>query len=93
MRAQDSYTALNISATTAPFQLDGGRYGIVASATWGGGSVTLEMLAPDNTTYVVAATAITANGTALVDLPAGTYKLVVATATALFVSISRVSGE
>jgi hypothetical protein len=80
----------NISATTAQFQLYGGRFGIVAHGTWGGGSATLEVLADDNTTWVVAATALTADGTALVDLPPGVYRWAVATATALYLSLIRV---
>ncbi len=86
----DGKTFDNISATTGQFQLGGGRFGIIAHATWGGGSATLEVLAEDGTTWVVAATAITADGTALVDLPPGVYRWAVATATALYLSLTRV---
>jgi hypothetical protein len=44
----------------------------------GFGTVTLQVLAGDNSTYLTAATAISANGVALVDLPAGTYKFAIA---------------
>jgi hypothetical protein len=93
MRAQDGYLASNISATTGQFPLAGGRYALMASATWGGGSVTLDILGPDGTAWLVAATALIANGTALVDLPTGTYRFAVATATAVYASITRVPGE
>lgn len=86
----DGFKFSNISATTAPFSLLGGEYAITAVATWGGGSVTLEILAADNTTYVPVLVAITANSFATLDLPAGTYKLVVATATAIYVAVQKI---
>ena len=89
-RAQDGHTESNISATTSSFRLDGGRYGAEFTATWGGGSVTLQKLGPDGSTYVTAMNAWTANGTALGDLPMGDYRLAVATATAVYVRLRRV---
>jgi hypothetical protein len=44
----------------------------------GFGSVTLQTLAFDLTTYITAATAIAANGVTIVDLPAGTYRFALA---------------
>jgi hypothetical protein len=93
MRACDGYFAENIAATTAAFPLMGGLYGIDYIATWGGGSVTLQKLAGDGSTYVTAATAFAANGYVTVDLPSGTYKLVVATATGAYVNVRRIPGE
>lgn len=93
MRARDSYLANGISATTAAFALAGGLYGIDYMATWGGGSVTLQKLLGDTTTYVTAATAFAANGYVTVNLPAGTYKLAVATASGVYVQIVRIPGE
>jgi hypothetical protein len=47
----DSYHASNISATTDPFTLLGGRYGCsVKAANYG--TVKLQMLALDGSTYV-----------------------------------------
>ena len=40
----ENYYFSNISATPTSFNLKGGLYGVVASATWGGGSVTLQRL-------------------------------------------------
>jgi hypothetical protein len=59
--------------------------------TWGAttlggaaaGSVTLQRRAPDGSTYVTCATALTANGYASVYLPSGTYRLLVALASAI----------
>lgn len=93
MRARDSYTASNIAATTAAFTLAGGLYGVDASATFGGGSITLQKLAGDGSTYVTALTAFSAAGYATVNLPPGTYKIAIATASAVYVTITRIPGE
>jgi hypothetical protein len=43
----------NIAATPASFAMRGGLYSVTSrSASWGGGSATLQRLAPDNATYV-----------------------------------------
>lgn len=61
------------------------------NATWGGGSADLQMLMPDGTTYVsVLAATFTADGAKIVDLPAGTFKIVITTATAVQGSLVRV---
>jgi hypothetical protein len=94
-RARDSQTFTNISATTAAFQLQGGKYGVDAVATWGGGSAKLQRLAADGTTYlsVSSTTDFTANGFAAVDLPAGSYRFTIATASAAYLNVVRVPGE
>lgn len=80
----------NISATPATFTLRGGCYGVMVKATWGGGSVTLQRLSLDGTTYVTVLTAFSADGYAPVNLPGGTYRFLVATATAIYVEIESV---
>jgi hypothetical protein len=87
----DSKTFSNISATTAQFTLLGGTYGVTAVATWGGRSVTLQVLAPDGTTWVTALTAFAANGYGSLSLPPGQYRLAVVTATAVYASVCRVN--
>lgn len=87
----DGVTFSNISATPAAFKLQGGLYGVTAHATWGGGTVTLQRLAPDGSTYVTVLTAITADGYASVALPNGTYRLLVATATAIYIDVVAVA--
>lgn len=77
----------NISATPASFTLRGGNYGVTAHATWGGGSVTLQRLSPDGSTYVTVLVAFSADGYANLNLPSGTYQLLVATATGIYVDI------
>lgn len=81
----------NISATPASFTLRGGQYALTATASWGGGSATLQRLAPDGTTYVTCLTALTVDGYATVNLPSGTYRLAVATATALYADLVSIA--
>lgn len=82
----------NISATTSAFRLQGGKYGVSAKGTWGGGSAKLQMLLGDATTYVSVAsgTDFTADGYGAVDLPAGQYRWTIATASALYLTVSRI---
>lgn len=80
----------NISATTAAFRLLGGKYAIAAAAT-GSGTMGLQTLGPDGATFIAVHTAFAAvTGFATVDLPAGQYKFVIATFTAVYASIARV---
>lgn len=76
-----------ISATPASFVLRGGQYGVTAKGTWGGGSLTLQRLAKDGSSYVTCLTAFSADGYASVNLPSGTYRLLIATATAIYVDV------
>lgn len=81
----------NISATTAAFSLKGGMYAVTVTGTWGGGSVTLQRLAANGSTYVTALTAFAADGLQTQILPPGTYKFAVATATAVYVDIVSIA--
>jgi hypothetical protein len=94
MRSPEAVLFSNISATPAAFLLEGGAYVLDVVATWGGGSVTLNRLGPDGSTYLAAVTALTATGTSgAVALPKGRYQLAIATATAVYASVVRVPGE
>lgn len=77
----------NISATTAAFTLRGGNYGITVHATFGGGSVNLQRLSPDGSTYVPVLTAFAADGYQNINLPNGTYQVLIATATAVYIDV------
>jgi hypothetical protein len=90
MNIGESVLFSNLSATPAQFALEGGEYAMFVSATWGGGSVTLQGLAADGTTLVSLMPAFTSNGYGYLDLPPGQYTLAVATATAVYISICRV---
>lgn len=82
----------NIAATTSAFALAGGRYAAAVKATFGGGSVKLQVLLPDQTTWasVASATDFTADGFAVVDIPPGQYRFIIATATAVYAAVCRV---
>jgi hypothetical protein len=82
----------NLSATPAAFQLLGGTYGITVSATFGAGSVTLNVLAGDNITWIAVLTAFAAVGYAYLSLPPGQYQLAIATATAVYAAIAPIKG-
>lgn len=87
----DNFAFANISATPATFVLRGGLYAMTVTATWGGGSATLQRLVPGTSTYVTVQTAFAADGFAAMNLPNGTYKLVIATATALYADIVSIA--
>jgi|GEM_PF-2953412 hypothetical protein len=94
MRAHESFAWSNISATPAQFSLLGGTYALDAVATWGGGSVKLQRVGPDGSTLIDAATSMTANGTSgALSLTPGKYQLTIATATAVYASVTRIPGE
>lgn len=80
-----------ISATPAVFILRGGLYGISITATWGGGTATLQRLVVGTSTYVTVGDAFMADGYAAVNLPNGTYKLTIATASALSADITSIA--
>jgi len=108
MRARDSYLAKNISATTSAFHLNGGIYSVDVVATFGGGSVKLQKVGPDGATSIDLKAAFddgsstevdlvvgtfAANGNKVFSLAEGNYILTITTATAVYVSITRVPGE
>ena len=90
--ATDGAGFSNISASTAAFKLKGGSYGIAVAATFGGGSVKLQRLALDGTTYVSMSSSCdyTAAGGAIVNLPPGTYRFTIATASAVYAEVQGV---
>lgn len=95
MRSEEgfSYSSLG-TANSSNFPLQGGAYVMDAIATWNSGSITLQRLGPDNATFIVAATALSADGTTgSLALPPGTYRIAVASATNLWISVIRIPGE
>ena len=75
---------------TAKFRVLGGRYAVGVTATFSAGNIAFNVLMPDGTTYIAAMTAFTAAGTAVVDLPPGSFEFVITTATNAQGFISRV---
>lgn len=93
MRAQEAVTFTDIAATTAAFKLDGGSYKVAVVATFGGGSVGLEQLGPNGSTWLAVHTALTAAGVATVQVPPGQFRFAIATATAVYAQVARIPGE
>lgn len=81
----------NISATTSPFTLKGGRYGISLIGD-NFGTAKLQILAGDLTTYVSIGTAtdFAADGYTTADLAPGQYRWTVATADAIYAVICSI---
>jgi hypothetical protein len=77
----------NIAATPAAFTLPGGLYGVTVMGTFGPGTITLQRLAPDASTYVTCLPAFSANGYAIVYLPSDTYKLTIASTTGVYADV------
>jgi hypothetical protein len=77
---RDGFLVQGASGTQGPFVLLGGKYGVTCAATFGGGSVALQILGPDGTTFVTAAN-FTANAYAAADLVPGKYQVAITTAT------------
>jgi hypothetical protein len=107
MRDTDAQKFSNISASTSPFILFGGRYAVNVVATFGGGSVSIQQLGPDGSTYLDLFAAydasgaeqdetinvFKANGMKVFDLPPGQYRIAISTATAVYVNVVRVPLE
>jgi len=91
--AVDGKSFSNISATTAGFYLKGGYYVAACVATFSAGSVDLQALGPDGSTWLAlpvpahfTVAAIIAPGY----LPPGQYRFLVTTATAVFCNVTGV---
>lgn len=96
MRSLDAKLFQAVDATPDAFTLMGGKYAVAVVATWNtSGTVGLQVLGPDGSTYlsVSAATDFSADGFATVDLPHGTYKFVIDTATGVSAGVARTPGE
>jgi hypothetical protein len=89
---RDSISFSNIATTTAAFTLQGGEYAVASTATFGGGSVKLQRLGPDGSTYqsVASASDFTAAGYTALDLPPGQYRFTIATSTAVYAEVTAI---
>jgi hypothetical protein len=74
----DNQKFTNINATTAAFNLDGGKYGVTVHATFSGGTLTLQILAQDGATWENAMTPFTGDGYQTGDLPPCQYRIFLA---------------
>ena len=83
----ENFPFSNLSANSSTFSLRGGNYGITCHATFGGGSVGLQRLATDGATWVNVITALTTDGYATQNLPSGSYRISVTTATGVYCDV------
>lgn len=65
----------------------GGKTAFIAEATFGGGSIKLQIKLPQGTYADVTSVTLSAAGMVVTDLPPGTYRAVSATATACYASL------
>lgn len=87
----DVYTlASNASATGDAVAWTGGRGVFMAEATWGGGTVKLQVQSPRGTWLDVTSASLTANGHLSFELPAGPIRANIATATAVYAYAHRI---
>jgi hypothetical protein len=84
----NTFSLQNASATGGAFTVYGGKYQLRCVAT-GAGSVTLQVLGPDNATWLTAATAFTASGVEVADLAQGQYRWAVSGLTAVYTAVVR----
>jgi hypothetical protein len=94
MRARDGFSFSNVgTGSTAQKYLLGGLYAFTYAGT-GTGTATLQVLGPDGATWITAVTAFAATtGFVTVYLPAGYYRVTIATFTANYFSVVRVPFE
>lgn len=76
------------NASSAPFLLLGGLYGVTVSGTIV--SLSVNRLGPDGSTYVPAMAVFTATGYATAYLPAGAYEAVAGATTTANVAVQRI---
>ena len=73
-----------------PFNLSGGLYAIATVAT-GTGTIDLQILGPDGSTWIAAMTQITATSKFQTQqLPPGSYRWATASFTAIYASVARI---
>ena len=104
MGDHEAFLISNQAAGSYPFRLDiGGRYMMTVHATFGGGTVKLQVLGPDGVTYLdvqgtfnnagaevdLVISTFSSDGTKVYDLAPGQYKFLVTTATAVYAAIAR----
>lgn len=83
--------ASNASATGSAATFQGGYAIFTAKATWGGGTVKLQMQNPNGDWLDVSGGSLTADGTsASLRLPPGQYRANIATATAVYAYLASV---
>jgi hypothetical protein len=99
MRAHESINgapapATNITSTSSPFELRGGKYWFGVNGTFNSATATIQKVLADST-LINASTGITSNGANSNDLPPGKYQVTISgsTTAVLVWEIVRIPGE
>lgn len=74
----------NATGNGSDYPWPGGESAFMAEATFGGGSVKLQIKLPQGTYADITGASLTAAGMVVVNLPPGTYRAVATTATAAY---------
>ena len=95
MRPTEAFsTAALGTGESSHFALTGGRYQFqVATATFGGGNVVVQQLGCDGAIWLPVATALTAVGANVFEVPPGQFRFFSVTATAIDAMVARIPGE
>lgn len=81
----------NAAAGSSIKQWPGGKGMLIGKATWGGGSVKLQVMSGDGTNWVdVPSSTLSADGALVVDLPLCAIKAVAATGSAFYVDLVHI---
>ena len=92
MSATESRQFSNISSTTAVFSLIGGKYGLDISGTFSSGSVQVQTLSIDGSTWIPVGSSVSANGVQVLELPIGQYRTAVSgSVSAVYFSLTRIA--
>lgn len=78
------------AGTSASFTLGGGRYSLAAVATWG--SLVMNVLGPDGTTWLSVSQVQTSNGGQILVLAPGTYQLVSTGGSGYYATVTQITG-
>lgn len=81
----------NFTGNGSDKQISGGKYAFLAEATFGSGTVKLQIKLPQGNYADVASASLSAAGMYVTDLPQGVYRAVATTATAAYARLVRVA--
>ena len=84
----------NATATGSSTQWDGGKGFVTVAGTFGGASLQLQYMGPDNATWVPVGSAFTAAGSAVVEMPPGKIRMAISSGppSAMYAKIEQIRG-
>lgn len=91
MSASESHQGSNLAATSSVFTVNGGKFSLDISGTWGSGNAQVELLGPDGSTWLNVGSSVTANIVQTLDLPSGQFRVAITSgATAVYFALTRI---